>query len=138
MMTSTPFQIPNFIPALPEIFLLSMTCLILIVDLFLTEKTRVFTYLMSLAALAITAAITVTVHTTAPVYTFNGSFVSDSMGDVLKIFVYLVTAVVFVYSRSYLEARNLFDRSFKYYDTDSKSPSMQPESLVLLKLMVAL
>ena len=112
MMDQTSFQIPNFIPALPEIFLLSMTCVISIIDLYLTEKSRVFTYLLSLAALAITAAITVTVHSASTVYTFNGSFVSDSMGDVLKTFVYMVTAVVFVYSRSYLEARKLFKGEF--------------------------
>ncbi|WP_455216697.1 NADH-quinone oxidoreductase subunit NuoN [Kaarinaea lacus] len=103
---------PDFIPALPEIFLLSAACLILIIDLYLTEKSRVFTYLLSLVSLVVTAAITVTVHSAETVYTFNGSFVSDGMGDVLKIFVYLVTAVVFVYSRPYLEARNLFKGEF--------------------------
>jgi NADH-quinone oxidoreductase subunit N len=106
------FQIPDFMPALPEIFLLSMVCIILIVDLYLTDKTRVFTNLLSLGTLAVTAALTVTMHTAEPVYTFSGSFVSDSMGDVLKIFVYLVTAVVFVYSRPYLEARGLFKGEF--------------------------
>jgi len=106
------FQIPDFMPALPEIFLLSMTCIILIVDLYLSDKTRVFTYLLSLGTLAVTAALTVTMHSTETVYTFNGSFVSDSMGDVLKIFVYLVTSVVFVYSRPYLEARGLFKGEF--------------------------
>ena len=112
MIAPANFQIPDFMPALPEIFLLSATCFILIVDLYLTDKTRVFTYLLSLATLAITAALTVTMHTAEPVYTFSGSFVSDSMGDVLKVFVYLITAVVFVYSRSYLEARNLFKGEF--------------------------
>jgi NADH-quinone oxidoreductase subunit N len=112
MNAQTNFQIPDFMPALPEIFLLSMTCIILIVDLYLTDKTRVFTYLLSLGTLAVTAALTVTMHTAEPVYTFSGSFVSDSMGDVLKIFVYLVTAVVFVYSRPYLEARGLFKGEF--------------------------
>jgi hypothetical protein len=36
-----------------------------------------------------------------------------------------------------LEAKNLFDESFKYYDTDPISPSIQPESLVLIKLTLA-
>ena len=103
---------PNLIPALPEIFLLSMTCIILIADLYLSDKNRVFSYLLSLITLAITAAITVTIHQNSTVYTFNGSFVGDSMGDVLKIFVYLVTAVVFVYSRNYLKARSLFKGEF--------------------------
>jgi len=108
MNSQTAFQVPNFLPALPEIFLLSMACVILIADLFISDKNRVLTYMLSLATLAITGVLTVTMHSNEPVYTFNGSFVSDTMGDVLKIFVYLVTAVVFVYSRSYLQARNLF------------------------------
>jgi NADH-quinone oxidoreductase subunit N len=112
MIEQTTFQMPNLIPALPEIFLLSMTCIILIADLYLSDKNRVFSYLLSLITLAITAAITVTIHQNDTVYTFNGSFVGDSMGDVLKIFVYLVTAVVFVYSRNYLKARNLFKGEF--------------------------
>jgi NADH-quinone oxidoreductase subunit N len=112
MIEHTNFQMPDLTPALPEIFLLSMACIILIVDLYLNEKSRVFSYLLSLITLAITAAITVTIHQSGTVYTFNGLFVGDSMGDVLKIFVYLVTAVVFVYSRSYLKARNLFKGEF--------------------------
>jgi len=108
MISQTAFQVPNLLPALPEIFLLSMACVILIADLFISDKNRALTYLLSLATLAVAGVLTVTMHSNEPVYTFNGSFVSDTMGDVLKIFVYLVTAVVFVYSRPYLMARNLF------------------------------
>lgn len=36
-----------------------------------------------------------------------------------------------------LEAKNLFDKSFKYYDTDPLSPSMQPQSLLLMRFTVA-
>lgn len=95
-------------PAVPEIFLLSMACIILLTDLFFTDKNRVFTYLLSLATLAITAALTVSLHSNEAVYTFDNSFVKDSMGDVLKVFVYLVTAVAFIYSREYLQIRNIF------------------------------
>lgn len=102
------FQMPDLMPALPEIFLLTMVCIILLADSFFSDKNRVFTYLLSLLTLAVTAALTVTLHTAEPVYTFDGLFVKDSMGDVLKVFVYLVTAVVFIYSRDYLLARNIF------------------------------
>lgn len=102
------FQMPDVMPALPEIFLLTMACIILLADLFFTDKNRVFTYLLALATLAVTAALTVTLHSTEVVYTFDGSFVKDSMGDVLKVFVYLVTAVAFIYSRDYLLNREIF------------------------------
>ena len=106
------FAMPNFLPAVPEIFVLSMACVILIADLYISDKNRVFTYLLSLATLMVAAVLTVAFHAGEPVYTFNGSFVSDAMGDVLKVFVYLVTAVVFIYSRGYLAARDLFRGEF--------------------------
>ncbi|HHI94304.1 MAG TPA: NADH-quinone oxidoreductase subunit NuoN [Gammaproteobacteria bacterium] len=106
------FQMPDLMPALPEIFLLTMACIILLADLFISDKNRVFTYLLSLATLAVTAALTVTLHTPEPVYTFDGLFVSDSMGDVLKVFVYLVTAVAFIYSRDYLLTRKIFQGEY--------------------------
>jgi len=106
------FQMPDLMPALPEIFLLTMACIILLADLFISDKNRVFTYLLSLATLAVTAALTVTLHTPEPVYTFDGLFVSDTMGDVLKVFVYLVTAVAFIYSRDYLLTRKIFQGEY--------------------------
>jgi NADH-quinone oxidoreductase subunit N len=111
-MMQTSFIMPNLIPAIPEIFLLSMTCIILLAVPYLSDKNRVFIYLLTLASLAVTAALTVTMHNPASVYTFDGSFVSDTMGDVLKVFVYLVSAVVFIYSRKYLLDRNIFKGEF--------------------------
>jgi NADH-quinone oxidoreductase subunit N len=112
MMNTASFPMPNFLPAVPEIFVLCMACVILIADLYISDKNRVFTYLLSLATLMVAAVLTVAFHAGEPVYTFNGSFVSDAMGDVLKVFVYLVTAVVFIYSRGYLAARDLFRGEF--------------------------
>jgi NADH-quinone oxidoreductase subunit N len=37
-----------------------------------------------------------------------GHYVKDAMGDLLKLFIYLVSAAVFLYSRDYLRQRNLF------------------------------
>ena len=112
MMMQDTFTMPNFMPALPEIFLLSMACIILIADLYVTDRNRVITYALSLLSLAITAILTLGVQSAEAVYTFDGSFVNDRMGTVLKFFVYLVTAVVFVYARPYLQARNLFKGEF--------------------------
>ena len=46
----------TFIPVMPEIVLLVAACVVLIVDLFLSERTRLVTYALSLAALVVTAA----------------------------------------------------------------------------------
>jgi NADH-quinone oxidoreductase subunit N len=106
------FVTPNFIPALPEIFVLGMACAILIIDLYLKDSDRVVTFFMSLATLAGAAMLTISLAETERVLTFNDSFVIDQMGNVLKLFIYLVTAVVFLYSRRYLRQRNLYRGEF--------------------------
>ena len=102
------FEMPNFLPALPEMFVLAMACFILILDLFIKQQDRVITYLLSVATLVGAAILTISLSDGERHLTFNGSFVSDPMGDVLKVFIYLVTAVVFLYSRDYLKKRDLF------------------------------
>src|SRR3569833_3319830 len=69
------FNMPAMTPALPEILVLTMACVILIVELFLTDSTRVITYLMSLATLMGAALLTYSLHSEQPVLTFSCSFV---------------------------------------------------------------
>lgn len=102
------FQIPNFAPALPEIVLLTMTCVVLIVDLYLPKGRRNVTYLLTQLTLALAAIATLYGMQPEAELTFNGTFVRDQMGDILKLFVYLVTGCVFLYSRDYLRDRGLF------------------------------
>ncbi len=106
------FEIPNFAPALPEIFVFTMICVVLIVDLFLTDKNRSITYLLSQATLLGAAILSVVIQSSVPEYTFSGTFVNDGMGTVLKLFIYLSTAVVFIYSRDYLIERGLYKGEF--------------------------
>ncbi len=106
------FEVPNFTPAIPEMFVLGMACVILLLDLFVTDKGRVLTYILSLATLAIAAVLTITLHTPEPVYTFSGSYVADPMSTLLKVFIYLTTACVLIYSRDYLLQRDLLKGEF--------------------------
>ena len=99
---------PQFLPAVPELFLLGMICFILVVDVFLTDQHRLVTYWLSLASVAGTAWLTVAVAQQGSLLTFGGMFVNDAMGNVLKLFTYLTVAVVFIYSRDYLRDRGLF------------------------------
>jgi NADH-quinone oxidoreductase subunit N len=103
---------PDFTPAIPEIFILSMACIILIADLYVSDENRFITYLLSLASLVGASLLTINLHTGESVLTFNGTFISDTMADVLKIFIYLVTGVVFIYARGYLQDRNMFKGEF--------------------------
>ena len=102
------FELPQFLPAVPEMFLLGMICFILVVDVFISDAHRLVTYWLSLASVAGTAWLTVAVAQQGSLLTFSGMFVNDAMGNVLKLFTYLVVAVVFIYSRDYLRDRSLF------------------------------
>jgi NADH-quinone oxidoreductase subunit N len=106
------FVFPNLVIAFPEIFVVSMACVVLVIDLFLRDDARIITYLLSQATLLGAAVLTVSLHGTAPEMTFSGAFISDSMSDVLKVFIYLITAVVFLYSREYLYVRDLLKGEF--------------------------
>ncbi len=105
-------ELAEFIPLLPEIFLLAMASIILIVDLFLTDSNRHLSYLLSLGALLATGLLTYVLAPSEPQVVLSGTFVSDSMSMVLKEFIYLVTAAVFIYSRQYLQDRALFKGEF--------------------------
>ena len=106
------FVFPNLVIAYPEIFVVCMACLVLVVDLYLSDDSRIVTYLLSQATLLGAAILTVSLHGSASEMTFNGVFISDDMSDVLKVFIYLITAVVFLYSREYLYVRDLLKGEF--------------------------
>ncbi len=85
-LANSGFVMPDLTPALPEIFVLTMACMILVVDLFLTDRNRVITYLMSLATLVGAAMLTFTPPYAGPVLTFSGTFVSDAHGRRAEVF----------------------------------------------------
>ncbi len=102
----------NYSVAWPEIFLLIMACVVLVVDVFLKEKDRNGTYLLSQLTLAITLLMIAMHSSSERVIAFNGTFVSDTLGDVLKFFIVAIVAVVFIYSRDYLKDRKIFKGEF--------------------------
>lgn len=93
---------------LPEISLLVMASIILVVDLFVSDKNRGATYILSQLTLVGLAVLTILTFSHKPHIAFAGTFIRDPMADLLKIFVYLITFAVFLYSKSYLKARDLF------------------------------
>ncbi len=108
-------SLPIMLPAYAEIFLLVMACVVLLVDLYLPERLRDVSYVLSLVALLGAAACTVLITAATggrPAYTFNGMFVSDVMASLLKVFCYLSIALCMVYSRGYLAERNLYRGDF--------------------------
>jgi NADH-quinone oxidoreductase subunit N len=101
------FEMSTFIPVMPEIVMLVAACVVLIVDLFLTERTRLVTYALSLGALVVTGA---TIIATAgdPVVSFEGSFVRDAVADVMKMGILTVTGFAMVYAKDYLVQQGIY------------------------------
>ena len=99
---------PDLMPALPEMVMLAMTCLVLVVDLFLPQGKRGFTLLLSVSTLVLAIAAVIAVAPVTAVSSFGGSFVLDQLAVVLKIAVCVVTILVFVYSRDYLSDHDIY------------------------------
>jgi len=104
----TSFIQPNLVPAMPEMVMLAMACLVLVVDLFLPQAKRGFTLMLSLLTLVLVAVATVYVSPVTSISTFGDSFILDKLAVTLKLAVYLVTFLVFVYSRDYLIDLNIY------------------------------
>ena len=102
------FMQPDLMPALPEMVMLGMTCLVLVVDLFLPQEKRGFTLLLSVATLALTIGAVIVVAPVTEVSSFGGSFVLDQMAVILKIATCGITILVFVYSRDYLADNEIY------------------------------
>ncbi len=102
----------NLSIAMPEIFLLGLACTVLVVDVYLKDERRNVTYVLSQLGLIITLLL-MTMHTPeSREIAFNGMFVSDTLSLVLKYSVVILVALVFVYSRRYLQQRNIFKGEF--------------------------
>ncbi|MEX2367397.1 MAG: NADH-quinone oxidoreductase subunit NuoN [Pseudohongiellaceae bacterium] len=106
------FPMPDIAPALPEIFILSMACAILVIDLFLTDRQRFVTYLLTQATLLVGLILIVTDFSQDRVLTFSDTFVRDPMADVLKACIFISGMVVFTYSRDYLQTRQIYKGEF--------------------------
>jgi NADH-quinone oxidoreductase subunit N len=101
----------NLLPATPEIFVLMMVCAILVIDLFLDQARRHWSYALTLLTLAAAAAITLSGGPETR-HAFNGMFVEDQMARVLKAFICLCVAAMLVYSRAFARDRGLFRGEF--------------------------
>ena len=98
----------NLVLVAPEIFVLSMACVVLVVDLFLKDAQRNISYWLAQFTLLAALIMTFGLQSEGRILALNGLFVADILADILKLFIYGVVAAVFVYSRQYLIDRSLF------------------------------
>ena len=105
----------NFIVALPEIVLLAGASALMIVDLYVRDERRRASYWFAqliLLACALGTLLVLAGTGGKPVYAFNGLFVADVMGHLLKLAAYIAVATALAYSRQYLLDRGLLRGEF--------------------------
>jgi NADH-quinone oxidoreductase subunit N len=103
-----PFITANLVLALPELFVTLMGCLLLVVDVYLRQDQRHITYRLTQLTLLGAAGLTLFAFAERPMAGFYGHYIKDPFGDTVKLAIYLASAAVFLYSRDYLKARDLF------------------------------
>jgi NADH-quinone oxidoreductase subunit N len=97
----------------PEIVILIAGLFLMMFDAFTTEAQRGWMHFLStLTLLAAAFAITQDLNFGAPDRSLGGLFVRDGLGDVLKLFVLLTTALVFVYGRHYFDSKRQYFANF--------------------------
>ncbi|MGH8149727.1 MAG: NADH-quinone oxidoreductase subunit NuoN [Steroidobacteraceae bacterium] len=103
-----PISWSSVAPAVAEMYLAFAACVILLVEVFAGERRRGLTPTLTLLALVVGAALLVLfgqVHGTVKL--FNGMYIEDELGFVLKLAGFLFLAFTILYSRAYLGARGI-------------------------------
>ncbi len=111
-MTTATFSLATIAPAMPEIVLLALACLLLVLDLALRDEERHVTYWLALAVLAGCALLAAGTLAGPSRVTFHGMFVADRLSQVLKVFMLLAVAATLLMSRTYLALRGLLTGEF--------------------------
>jgi NADH-quinone oxidoreductase subunit N len=93
--------------AAPEIFLGLAACVILMLDLVLTDAQRQWTGILATVSLLATALLAGVAPVTGKIVAMGGMFELDRMAQILKVVTLLIVAVVFVYSTDYLRRRRI-------------------------------
>jgi NADH-quinone oxidoreductase subunit N len=91
----------EFMLLLPEIFVLSMACIVLVVEAFVGERLRNISYVLSQLTLLVAAMLTWNMLDTEPAVVLGGTFIHDPMAALLKTSIFLITVGAFVYARGF-------------------------------------
>ncbi len=98
----------NWPAVYPQIFLLAAACLILLIDLWVTDPLRRITYWLTQATLAVVALIYLYQYDTGlSVYAMQRMVVADPMGNLLAFFSALAVMISLAYARPYVASRDL-------------------------------
>ncbi|HHA2440780.1 TPA: NADH-quinone oxidoreductase subunit NuoN [Stenotrophomonas maltophilia] len=102
-----PLTAADLPPLAPELVLIGSAFALMILDLFVSNRNKIFTHLFSLAALAAVLFMLAT-GVGGQGEVFHGMFVRDTAADVMKTGIVLLSGLTLVYGWRYLRDRNLF------------------------------
>ena len=105
------FNAAELIFAMPELFLLSAISVILLFDLFVSQRLKQLTYYLSQLALLITGFLAFNLIGESATI-FSGTFVLDSLGSTFKVFILGFAIIALVYTRHYLKAHDLLRNEY--------------------------
>lgn len=102
----------DLLTLLPELVVMGMAMFILLLDLFILPQSRFMIYGLSQFTLFAAAFFTFKTHTPAVGFAFSHMFIDDTLSDIIKLMMYLGTSLILVYTRKYLQDRNLYRGEF--------------------------
>ncbi|MBH1773429.1 NADH-quinone oxidoreductase subunit NuoN [Stenotrophomonas maltophilia] len=102
-----PLTAADLPPLAPELVLIGSAFALMILDLFVSNRNKIFPHLFSLAALAVVLFMLAT-GVGGQGEVFHGMFVRDTAADVMKTGIVLLSGLTPVYGWRYLRDRNLF------------------------------
>lgn len=102
----------NLMPAMPEIVLFALLGVVLLADLWICDKNRYLTHLMSLGTVIIVAVTQLAVWEQGSVDAFHGMYIADGMSRLAKLVLYALTFGLFIYSKPYNQDRQIFKGEF--------------------------
>ena len=97
---------------LPELYLVTAVCVLLLMDAFIKPEQRNATHWLAIVITAITAFLVVMGQPHTFAVAFNGMFVRDLVSEILSLFTLLTVVLVFVFARPYLKDRKLWHGEF--------------------------
>ena len=105
------FNASELLFALPELFLLSAIAIILLFDLFISDRLKHITYYLSQLALLLTGFLAFNLIGESAII-FSGTFVLDTLGSTFKVFILGFAIIALAYTRHYLKVHDLLRNEY--------------------------
>ena len=105
------FNASELLFALPELFLLSAISIILLFDLFISDRLKHITYYLSQLALLLTGFLAFNLIGESAII-FSGTFVLDTLGSTFKVFILGFSIIALAYTRHYLKVHDLLRNEY--------------------------